>query len=119
MGGRRGRLETDEAEGQIVLPALLLQATMQTITVALGSEAGERSYPIYIGVGILSRPELFLDRLPQKRVAIVSNTTVAPLYMEKLRAALGSRDVVSVPVILPDGEEHKNWQTLNLIYDAL
>ncbi|HEX8874161.1 MAG TPA: 3-dehydroquinate synthase [Nitrosospira sp.] len=92
---------------------------MQTITVALGSEAGERSYPIYIGAGILSRPELFLDRLRQKRVAIVSNTTVAPLYMEKLRAALGSRDVVSVPVILPDGEEHKNWQTLNLIYDAL
>ncbi|HEY6044842.1 MAG TPA: 3-dehydroquinate synthase [Nitrosospira sp.] len=92
---------------------------MQTITVALGSASGERSYPIYIGEGILSQPELFLERLPQKRVAIVSNTTVAPLYMETLRSALDSHGVVSVPIVLPDGEEYKNWQTLNLIYDAL
>ena len=92
---------------------------MQTITVALGSAPGQRSYPIHIGEGILSQPELFLERLPQKRVAIVSNTTVAPLYMETLRSALGSHSVVSVPIVLPDGEEYKNWQTLNLIYDAL
>jgi 3-dehydroquinate synthase len=92
---------------------------MQTITVKLDSTPGERSYPIHIGEGILSQPELFLGRLPQKRVAIVSNTTVAPLYMETLRSALGSHGVVSVPVVLPDGEEYKNWQTLNLIYDAL
>jgi 3-dehydroquinate synthase len=92
---------------------------MQTITVALGSAPRERSYPIHIGGGILSQPELFLKRLPQKRVAVVSNTTVAPLYMETLRSALGSHGVVSVPIVLPDGEEYKNWQTLNLIYDAL
>ena len=92
---------------------------MQTITVALGSVPGERSYPIHIGKDLLSQPGLFLERLPQKRVAIVSNTTVAPLYMETLRSALGSLKVVSVPIVLPDGEEHKNWQTLNLIYDAL
>ena len=64
---------------------------MQTITVALGSAPGQRSYPIHIGEGILSQPELFLERLPQKRVAIVSNTTVAPLYMETLRSALDSQ----------------------------
>jgi 3-dehydroquinate synthase len=92
---------------------------MQTITVKLGSAPGERSYPIHIGEDILIQPGLFLERLPQKRVAIVSNTTVAPLYMETLRSALGSHEVVSVPIVLPDGEEHKNWQTLNLIYDAL
>jgi 3-dehydroquinate synthase len=92
---------------------------MQTITVGLGSAPGQRSYPIHIGEGILSQPELFLERLPQKRVAIVSNTTVAPLYMETLRSALQSHGVVSVPIVLPDGEEYKNWQTLNLIYDAL
>lgn len=92
---------------------------MQTITVTLGSAPGERSYPIHIGKDILIQPGLFLERLPQKRVAIVSNTTVAPFYMETLRSALGSHNVVSVPIILPDGEEHKNWQTLNLIYDEL
>jgi 3-dehydroquinate synthase len=92
---------------------------MQTITVKLDSTVGERSYPIHIGEGILSQPGLFLERLPQKRVAVVSNTTVAPLYMETLRSALDSHGVVSVPIVLPDGEEYKNWQTLNLIYDAL
>src|SRR5690348_325399 len=92
---------------------------MQTITVKLGSMPGERSYPIHIGEGILSQADLFLEHLPQKRVAIVSNMTIAPLYMETLRSALQSHGVVSVPIVLPDGEEYKNWQTLNLIYDAL
>ncbi|SEK43631.1 3-dehydroquinate synthase [Nitrosovibrio tenuis] len=92
---------------------------MQTITVMLDSVPGERSYPIHIGEDILCQPELFLERLPQKRVAIISNTVVAPLYMERLRSALGRHNVVSLPIILPDGEEHKNLQTLNLIYDAL
>ncbi|MDN5935108.1 MAG: 3-dehydroquinate synthase, partial [Nitrosospira sp.] len=75
--------------------------------------------PIHIGSGILSQPELILNHLPRKRVAIVTNTTVAPLYMERLRSALEGHDVVAVPIVLPDGEEHKNWQTLNLIFDAL
>ncbi len=92
---------------------------MQTITVGLTSAPGERSYPIHIGSGILSKPELILNHLPRKRVAIVTNTTVAPLYMERLRGALEGHGVVTVPIILPDGEEHKNWQTLNLIFDAL
>ena len=92
---------------------------MQTINLNLGSGRGDRSYPIYIGKGILGQPELFLDRLPQKRVAIVSNTTVAPLYMDILRSALDGHGIVSLPIVLPDGEEHKNWRTLNLVYDAL
>lgn len=92
---------------------------MQTITVGLTPAPGERSYPIHIGSGILSQPELILNHLPRKRVAIVTNTTVAPLYMGRLRSALEGHGVVTVPIILPDGEEHKNWQTLNLIFDAL
>ncbi|MEP7370813.1 MAG: 3-dehydroquinate synthase [Nitrosospira sp.] len=92
---------------------------MQTITVGLASAPGERSYPIHIGSAILSQTGLILHHLPQKRVAIVTNTTVAPLYLERLRNALAGHDVASVPIILPDGEEHKNWQTLNLIFDAL
>ena len=92
---------------------------METITVGLTSTPSERSYPIHIGKGILSQPGIILNLLPRKRVAIVSNTTVAPLYLESLRSALESHGVTSVPIILPDGEEHKNWQTLNLIFDAL
>ncbi len=92
---------------------------MQTITVDLTRSPSERSYPIHIGSGILSHTGLILDYLPRKRVAIVSNTTVAPLYMEMLCGALESHGIAPVPIILPDGEEHKNWQTLNLIFDAL
>lgn len=92
---------------------------MQTITVNLNSAPDERSYPIYIGNGILNQPDLVLRHLPRKRVAIVSNTTVAPLYLESFRGMLESHGVTSVPIILPDGEKYKNWETLNLIFDAL
>ncbi len=88
---------------------------MQTLTVALG----ERSYPIHIGVGLLEQPALIAAHLPQKRVAIVTNTTVAPLYLEPLVAGLAAQGVSAVPVILPDGEQYKTWETLNLLFDAL
>ncbi len=88
---------------------------MQTLTVGLG----ERSYPIFIGSGLLGRAELLQPALPRKRAAVVTNTTVAPLYLERLRQALQSIDVSSVPIILPDGEQYKNSATLDLIYDAL
>ncbi|MEO6824886.1 MAG: 3-dehydroquinate synthase [Nitrosospira sp.] len=92
---------------------------MKTITVDLTATPSERSYPIHIGNGILSQTQIILKHLPRKRVAIVTNTTVAPLYLERLRSALESHGVASIPIILPDGEEHKNWRTLNLIFDAL
>ena len=92
---------------------------MQTITVELASVSTDRSYPIHIGSNILNQVTLISSHLPRRRVAIVSNTTVAPLYMDRLRGVLESQGVKCVPIILPDGEEHKNWQTLNLIYDAL
>lgn len=95
------------------------QDIMQTITVDITPSPEKRSYPIHIGHGILQQADLIVSRLPQKRVAIVSNTTVAPLYLDKLRAALETKDVISIPIILPDGEMHKNWETLNLIFDAL
>ncbi|MDE2388853.1 MAG: 3-dehydroquinate synthase [Betaproteobacteria bacterium] len=93
--------------------------TMQTITVDFTPSSEKRSYPIHIGHGILQRVDLIAAHLPQKRVAIVSNTTVAPLYLEKLQTALNKLGIQSFPVILPDGEAHKNWETLNLIFDAL
>jgi 3-dehydroquinate synthase len=92
---------------------------MKTITVNLTPALSERSYPIHIGSGLLRQPEFILRHLPQQRVAIISNETVAPIYLERLRSTLESKGVASFPIILPDGEEYKNWQTLNLIFDAL
>jgi 3-dehydroquinate synthase len=88
---------------------------MRTLKVDLD----ERSYPIHIGPGLLDDPDLLIARLPQKRVAIVSNETVAPLYLERLSRALARAGVSVVPIVLPDGEEHKNWQTLMKLFDAL
>lgn len=92
---------------------------MQTITVDFTPSAEKRSYPIHIGHGILQHIDLIVSCLPQKRVAIVSNSTVAPLYLEKLQTALEKQGVRTMPIILPDGEAHKNWETLNIIFDAL
>ena len=88
---------------------------MQTLTVALG----ERSYPIHIGPGLLDRAELIVPHLVQPRVAIVTNTTVGPLYLDRLRGALEAAGVEAISIVLPDGEVYKNWETLNLIFDAL
>jgi 3-dehydroquinate synthase len=85
----------------------------------LNVSLAERSYPILIGAGLLSRIDLILPHLGRPRVALVSNTTVAPLYMDPLVRGLEKAGVGVTPVILPDGEVHKNWESLNLIYDAL
>ncbi|TRZ56862.1 MAG: 3-dehydroquinate synthase [Rhodocyclaceae bacterium] len=79
----------------------------------------ERSYPIFIGGGLLSRADLILPFLRTPRVALVSNTTVAPLYLDVLVAALEKVGAGVTPIILPDGEAHKNWESLNRIYDVL
>ena len=88
---------------------------MQTLTVGLG----ERTYPIHIGSGLLDQAELVQKHVPHGRVSIVTNTTIAPLYLERFQQSLQSNAVISMAVILPDGEEYKNSETLNLIYDAL
>lgn len=88
---------------------------METLTVGLG----DRSYPIHIARGLLAQSELLLPYLPQKRVAIVTNTTVGPLYLEQLGAMLQAHGVAVIPVILPDGEQYKNAETLSQIYDVL
>ena len=82
-------------------------------------ELSDRSYPIHIGSNLLEKAELILPALPQRKAAIVTNMTVAPLYLDRLRNALEKQGIESIAVILPDGEQHKNWETLNLIYDAL
>ena len=92
-----------------------MQNVIQTLTVALA----ERSYPIHIGCGVLTSADLLMPHLKQKKAVIVSNTTVAPLYLDLLRSTLEKAGISVLPVILPDGEKYKNWETLNLIFDAL
>lgn len=88
---------------------------MQTLNVALD----ERAYPIHIGSGLLARADLLAPVLKKKKAAVVTNTTVAPLYLDTLLKTLGELGIEAMPVILPDGEAYKNWETLNLIFDAL
>ncbi len=92
-----------------------LLPVMQTLTVDLG----DRSYPIHIGSGLLDQPGLIVPHLAQPRVAVVTNTTVAPLYLDRLITALTGAGVTVQPIVLPDGEAYKNWETLNRIFDAL
>jgi 3-dehydroquinate synthase len=79
-------------------------------------DVGHSRYPITIGSGVLGRPDAF-EQLPGEAVLVVSNTTVAPLYLARLRQALGSRRIVEC--ILPDGEQFKTLATASLVFDAL
>jgi 3-dehydroquinate synthase len=80
---------------------------------------GERSYSIEIGAGLLAAPKAFAG-LPRASAAmIVTNSTVAPLYLEQLRRSLNPHFSSVLDVCLPDGEAHKTWTSLNLIFDAL
>ncbi|MDD0810329.1 3-dehydroquinate synthase [Curvibacter sp. RS43] len=82
-------------------------------------DLGERSYDILIGPDLLDQAQAF-DGVPASRSAlIVTNTTVAPLYLARLKVALATRHAVLHEVILPDGEAYKTWDTLNLVFDAL
>ena len=88
---------------------------MQTLSVALG----ERSYPIHVGAGLLGRSELIVPSVVGKKAAVVTNAIVAPLFLDRLAGALAREGVEIVRIVVPDGEEHKDWRTLNAIFDAL
>ena len=88
---------------------------MQTLKVELAN----RSYPIHIGRNLIADASLILPHLKRKHAAIVTNTTVAPLYLAKLTQTLETAGVKVIPIILPDGEAYKNTETLNTIYDVL
>ena len=83
----------------------------------LNVELADKSYPIYIGSDLLSSKSLLSDHIQGKQVMVVTNTTIAPLYLEKLKDALSDFNVESV--VLPDGEEFKTLETLNKVFDAL
>ncbi|EIJ33980.1 3-dehydroquinate synthase [Thiothrix nivea] len=86
---------------------------MQTLHLDLG----DRSYPIHIGQGLLQQTELVRPHILGKSAVIVSNTTVAPLYLQAAQQLLDG--LKQSAVTLPDGEEYKNLDTLNQIYTHL
>src|SRR5690554_7780023 len=89
---------------------------MHKVLRELDVDLGERSYPIIIGQGLLGSFDL-TPWVAGNQVMIVTNETVAPLYLEKARACFPGKTVDVVT--LPDGEKYKDWQTLNLIFDGL
>lgn len=99
------------------MQGLTMTATPQaqcTLEVALG----DRSYPIHIGPGLLGEPRCIAPYLAGKQVMIVTNTVVAPLYLERLKAGLAD-DLEVREVVLPDGESTKNLAHVERIWDAL
>jgi len=91
---------------------------MSLIMHTLHVELDERSYPIYIGRDLLSAPDLLQRHLSGRQVVLVSNDTVAPLFMARLRESLGEQLLFS-EIILPDGEQHKTMASLNRILDQV
>ena len=86
---------------------------MKTLTVNLG----DRSYPIFIGKGLLDQPELILPYIHGKQVMVITNKTIAPLYLKKTLSLFSAHQCHHL--ILPDGEAYKNLETFNQIIDEL
>lgn len=87
----------------------------QTVSIALG----ERSYPIAIGQGLLGDAATYAGLPSASAALVVTNATVAPLYLARLRSALATHYPQVHTAVLPDGEQYKTWETLNQVFDAL
>ena len=98
-----------------------MQASIESADEAhrVNIDLGQRSYSIAIGAGLLDAASTWADVPRTASALIVTNTTVEPLYLQRMQAVLQPHHKTVHTVVLPDGEAHKNWQTLNLIFDAL
>lgn len=88
---------------------------MRQLTVHTPSHA----YPIFIGSGLLEQLSGYLKPYVGKKAAVITNETIAPLYLAQVQAALNALGCTHFSIVLPDGEQYKNWQSLNTIYDGL
>ncbi len=95
------------------------QASMKTSDTHLEVELGERSYPIEIGTDLLTDTALLGRVISGKRIVIITNTVVAPLYLETLSRSLEAAGKTVLSLVLPDGEQEKNWASLMKIFDFL
>lgn len=100
-------------------PTATVGAHSEISSTQVNIQLGDRSYPILIGPGLIDKPSTWAN-LPKAACAmVVSNVTVAPLYSVRLKNAIATRFASVLEVVLPDGEDHKTWQTLNRIFDEL
>lgn len=96
--------------------SILNSSAQPTATVEV--DLGDRSYPIYIGSSLLDNGELIRRHVPGNTALVVTNETIAPLYLDRTVAALSEGGNIRVEVvILPDGEEHKNMDVLMKVFD--
>ncbi|CAG7860591.1 hypothetical protein IGI04_033795 [Brassica rapa subsp. trilocularis] len=93
--------------------------SMATPPTIVEVDLGSRSYPIYIGAGLLDQSHLLQRHVHGKKVLVVTNERVAPLYLDKTVHALtiGNPNVTVESVILPDGEKYKDMDTLMKVFD--
>lgn len=91
---------------------------MSLLMHTLRVDLGERTYPVYIGRDLLSDNSLLAQHIAGSQVVLISNETVAPLYMERVRSALGARKLIT-EVVLPDGEQYKTLDTLSVVFDRV
>ncbi len=83
----------------------------------LNVELNDKSYPIYMGAGLISQRELLIKHIKSRQVLIVTNTTISPLYLDFVVKSLSSYQVEVI--ILPDGEQYKSLEYITLIFDQL
>ncbi|HZG20420.1 MAG TPA: bifunctional shikimate kinase/3-dehydroquinate synthase AroKB [Herbaspirillum sp.] len=107
------------AAGAASGPRSMNQNSTTAAPITLNVDLGERSYPIHIGRGLLDDTALLPQYVKGKRVAIVTNDTVGPLYLDKVASALRAAGKQVSEIVLPDGEEEKNWASLMKIFDRL
>lgn len=88
---------------------------MHSLTV----DTATHSYPIFIGTDLLNQANTVLTPYIQHQLAIITNETVAPLYLSAWQQTLDRLGHQHFSIVLPDGEQYKNWHTLNLIFDGL
>ncbi|XP_073293646.1 3-dehydroquinate synthase, chloroplastic-like [Primulina huaijiensis] len=115
-GGNRVAMFGLKASATPAAPVMDQTSSSSTIVEV---DLGDRSYPIYIGSGLLDQPQLLQKHVHGKQVLVVTNTTIAPLYLDKTIWALTDRNpnVKVESVILPDGEQYKNMDTLMKVFD--
>ena len=102
--------ETSQRISATTVPGL-----MATVNVSLG----DRSYPIWIGEGLLGQGSLWRSVVAGRQVAVVTNDTVGPLYAERLLATLRQEGMEPILITLPDGEVHKTMAVLGTAFDAM
>jgi 3-dehydroquinate synthase len=92
---------------------------MSSISGRIRIDLADSGYNISVGSGLLDCAETYSDLAAGTTAAIVTNDTVAPLFAERLARTLREKFTRVELIVLPDGEAHKNWSTLNAIFDAL